>query len=331
VQEVQISLYSPRAEVHDWVTGVKGSFEKTVAGARYLIEAGVAVVLKTPLMSVNTDEYDEYIRFVTALGADFSLDPHLSTREDGDRTPVSLGLRPEEYLRIRRDPRLSPRKLGKLPPQRSPDTRPCGACSGNIHIEADGEIRPCTQLAVPTGHALREGVRAAWRDNDAAQKIRELTWKDLHGCRECDLRDYCQRCFADAQREGADALGPYASACRRARLEYAVVHGHEPIIEAQPGRDPELGPYRSLEEPKFLAVADVLTHADRMLADNYPWIRPSREPNCRPVTPARPGGLVQLRRPGKRTARLERVPAPPGVNSEVQSVSAAHGRSRFKG
>ena len=34
VQEVQISLYSTRAEVHDWVTRVPGSWQKTVAATR---------------------------------------------------------------------------------------------------------------------------------------------------------------------------------------------------------------------------------------------------------------------------------------------------------
>src|SRR5690606_1736220 len=56
VQEVQISLYSHRAEVHDGVTRVPGSFERVVAAARHLRAAGVQVLLKSPLMSLNAPE-----------------------------------------------------------------------------------------------------------------------------------------------------------------------------------------------------------------------------------------------------------------------------------
>ena len=59
VQEVQISLYSSHANVHDWVTNVPGSWEKTTAAARYLVDAGVKVVLKTPVMRINEDDTDD--------------------------------------------------------------------------------------------------------------------------------------------------------------------------------------------------------------------------------------------------------------------------------
>lgn len=274
VQEVQISLYSHRAEVHDAITRVPGSWERTVAGARYLMEAGCKVVLKSPMMPVNADEVDEYIDFVSGLGADYMLDPHIDPREDGDRSIERLRIDDATFLRARKNPRLKPdvyRRKGN----RALDSGVCGACSGLVHVEANGEMRPCTQLSVPVGNAT-EGVREAWNANAEGLAIRSFTWGDLHGCRECDLRAYCSRCFANAQVEGGDALGPYESACHGAKLHYELVHGGAPRIDPAPelGRDGMVGPYREAADGGFRCIDDVVTEADRARARRHGWIRP---------------------------------------------------------
>jgi radical SAM protein with 4Fe4S-binding SPASM domain len=274
VQEVQISLYSHRAEVHDAITRVPGSWERTVSGARHLMDAGCKVVLKSPLMSVNAGEVDAYIDFVSRLGADYMMDPHIDPREDGDRETEALRIDDATYLRARRNPRLTTAVAkkgdGKL------DRSLCGACSGNVHVEANGEMRPCTQLTVPVGNAL-EGVREAWERNADGAAIRSLTWAEVHGCRECDLRPYCSRCFANAQVEAGDALGPYENACHRAKLQYELVHGSAPRIEPAPElrRDGTIGPYREGADGGFRCIEDVVTEADRARARRYGWIRPA--------------------------------------------------------
>ncbi len=319
VQEVQISLYSHRAEVHDWVTRVPGSWQKTVDGAKALIARGVHVVLKSPLMSFNADEYREYIDFVTSVGADFSLDPQLDYREDGDRSTQRLQMDDRTYLKVLSDPILGRERSGT--PKKSLDRSVCGACSGNVHIEANGEMRPCTLLNVPVGNAVEDGVRKAWTENADAAMIRELTWRDLHGCRDCDLQPYCGRCFANAQTETGDATAPYASACARAKLGWERAHGAPPEVQATAGRDPKVGPYREVEPGVFRTMVDVRTAEDEERAGAFGWVR--REPGEQVSGETiRPGGLVQIRRPGAKRARTERVPG-----SDRQGPSTATSRS----
>ncbi|MFW5920807.1 MAG: radical SAM protein [Polyangiales bacterium] len=309
VQEVQISLYSHRAEMHDWVTRVPGSWEKTVAGIRYLREEGVAVVVKSPLMSFNAGEYGEWIDFVVGLGADYMLDPHVDPRENEDRDTEALRVDEATLLRIQDDERLG-RAAGGPPPEKDLDKSLCGACSGNVHIEANGEMRPCTQLTVPVGNALTDGVQRAWKENREARTMRHLTWREVHGCRDCDLQPYCHRCFANAYTEGGDALGPYMSACHKARLQYRHVHGVDPSVDpGDTGRDPRLGPYREVARGKLFAIADVETEADRERARAHDWIRrPGGAAPGASDDSAQPGQLVQIRRPGRRKAKQERVP-----------------------
>ncbi|HJL19551.1 MAG TPA: radical SAM protein [Sandaracinaceae bacterium LLY-WYZ-13_1] len=308
VQEVQISLYSHRAEVHDAVTRVPGSWKKTVDGARYLIEAGVAVVLKSPVMKMNAADVDAYVDFVSSLGADYMLDPQVDAREDGDRSPEALRVDDEEYLRLKRNPRISA-AAGMDPGIRELDSSPCGACSGNVHIEANGEIRPCTSLGVPVGHALEDGVRQAYERNPEALTIRSLTWGDLHGCRECDLRHYCGRCYANARDEAGDALGPYPGACHRAKLEYELSHGVAPAIAAAPelGRDGSLGPYRRTSEHAFRCIEDVVTEEDHARYRRHPWMR-------------EPQRLVQIRRRGAKDENDSDVRPVGGARERVSGV-----------
>lgn len=300
VQEVQISVYSHRAEVHDHVTGVPGSWDKTIAAVRNLREAGVAVVVKTPMMQLNASETDEYIDFAKSLGADYMMDPHMDPREDGDRSPEALRIDPETFIRARHDPRLGGAREKKPVAPRDPSGSVCGACSGNVHIEANGELRPCTQLTVPVGHALRDGVREAYEENPDALAIRNLAWRDLHGCRDCALAASCGRCYANALSEVGDALGPYKTACARALLNWQIAHGRAPRVlsPTEPDRQEGLGPFRETEPGVFAHATDVLTNEDVERRRAHGWITA--------VPSAPPAPLVQLRRPkrGKKSAAL---------------------------
>ncbi|MDH5493009.1 MAG: radical SAM protein, partial [Myxococcales bacterium] len=166
VQSVELSLYSHRPEVHDRITRVPGSFERTVSAARWLIAEGVHVVLKAPLMKPNASDYEAYIDWVEALGADYVLDPHLDPREDGSLEPTALRVDDRSYVRLRSDARLvEPSEPTPAPRAPELERSVCGACSGFVHVEADGELRPCTQLQIPVGHALREGIQKAHESN----------------------------------------------------------------------------------------------------------------------------------------------------------------------
>jgi radical SAM protein with 4Fe4S-binding SPASM domain len=307
VQEVQISLYSQRAEVHDAVTRVPGSFEKVVAATRALHAAGVRVLLKTPMLKQNSAEFREYADFVASLGADYALDPNLSPREDGDLGPTRFAAGKAELFAVRRDARFASAK--KMPLREPGRKDPCGACKSNVHIEPNGELRPCTQWAIPTGNSL-QGLREAWENDPTAAAIRSLGWNDLPACRVCDLREYCQRCFAKSEQYTGSALAPYEKACRGARWRYELHHGIEPEIDAAEGHCPSvpLGPFRSAGEHRFLvdpSNSDTSSHAAPHVDRSWlPGDVRRTEPTSSSV-----GQLVQIRR--HKSAPLTPATLPP--------------------
>jgi radical SAM protein with 4Fe4S-binding SPASM domain len=294
VQEVQISLYSHQAAVHDAVTRVPGSFDKVVAATRHLRAASVKVLLKSPLMQQNSATFREYVDFVLSLGADYAMDLTMSPREDGNSAPLAFAAGKADVFAVTRDHRFSSaREVTVRPPMRK---HPCGACRANVHIEPNGELRPCTQWNIATGDT-RQGVTRAWQDSPTANIIRELTWDSLPGCRNCDLREYCVRCFAKAEQYVGNALLPYARACRSARWRYELHQGIAPEIDSEQGSCPAspIGPFRAAGEHRFVVEpgsadtrSQVAPDVDRSWLDDV--LGTVRH------TPQGAGQLVQIRR-----------------------------------
>jgi radical SAM protein with 4Fe4S-binding SPASM domain len=277
---------------------------------RHLVAERVGVTIKTPIMSVNEHELDDYARFAGELGAAYSLSPgELMPREGGDRSPQIFT--PSEAVEIDLQRRLGtddePDWTAAAMSQSTLALPPCTA-GHDIHIEPNGELRPCTMLDVHLGDAVRDGVAHARTSNAAGLALRSMTWAQLHGCRDCDLRPTCAHCYASALASVADALGPYPGGCRAARLGYEARSGAALRIVSAPGRDPLLGPYRLIERGVIETSDDIITPEDDALAVRLGWARQAGGGSAAPELAARPGELIQIRRPGRKTPRLERVP-----------------------
>lgn len=327
VHVVEISLYSHRAEVHDFVTGVPGSFDKTVAGVRHLVTEGVDVHVKTPIMTVNEHELDAYIEFAQRLGATYAFDvQELMPREAESRMPEMFSRDPSTYQRVKSDPRLHPSASAAGPvPDRPLTDRLCGA-GGYLLVEPNGEVRPCTMLHVDFGNA-KAGV-SGYADSEAYKHMRALRWRDVHGCRDCDLRAYCGRCHARSLSEVGDALAPYPSACAKALSNYARRHGTSPEITTRDGATAELGPYRTIGDNTFERIADTITPDDDSLAERLGWARRQGGGLEAPAGRALPGELVQIRRPGRNRPRLERVPSAGAARATTFAITESDRTSR---
>jgi radical SAM protein with 4Fe4S-binding SPASM domain len=311
VMEVEISVYSPRAEVHDFITGVPGSFDKTVRGIRYLRERDMSVTIKSPVMSVNQRDLQGYPAFAESLGVNYRFDTGgIAPREGFDRAPQALNPEPTQASQLEREigePVYAEQAASAA--GSSPATRQICGAAASLHVEPNGEMRPCTLLEVDLGN-LRGASPSQIFESDKARAMRELQWGDLQGCRVCELARGCSRCHAVALAETGEALGPYPSACAAARgtLEAEAVRAGGVRFVASGSRAITLGPYRLVAPGVYEAFDDPRTADDDALAARLGWSRRSEGGNRAPDLAIRPGELVQIRRPGRKAGKLERVP-----------------------
>jgi len=73
VHYVEISLDGASPEVHDNFRGVPGSWERSVAGIRHLIDEGVTVGVATTATKSNINEIHKIIDLTEQLGADYFI------------------------------------------------------------------------------------------------------------------------------------------------------------------------------------------------------------------------------------------------------------------
>ena len=301
VWRVEISLYSQRDVEHDAVTRVPGSWSKTTQGVRWLRAAGVNVILKFTPTAHSTASAADVAVLARELDAQLFVGELVHAGEAGRSEPTDARRTPAQAV-----------SGGAAPSSELTNPlhgKPCGA-GGQLTVRSDGQVQPCSQLQVSMGQITEGGANLdEMAMSEVARFFREVTWADFPGCRECDLRVHCRRCYASAVAEVGDMLAPYRGACELALARYRKFSGKAGLVAASNDgavdRDAgvALGPYR-LDSAGNVQPAKALHSAyDQALVDRYPWLRQSQETLQSAACGADPAqqqrGLIQLRRAKK--------------------------------
>ncbi len=282
LHEVHVSLYSTLPEEHDAVTRVPGSWARTMRGVKALRARGVRVILKCPMVALCPEGAAGVKALALSLGCGYAGGTDLTAMEDGNLKPLGLAA---DAAQLQKAGLLK----GWLPAEDEAARQltrlghaACGVGATGLVVLPNGDVLPCTDTPVVMGNLATQRLGALLASAPEVPLFRGLTLGDVHGCRDCALLTACKRCHATALHEGGDYLGPYPSACARARARYAAgleveaVEVLAPAPGCAPDRAPTVGPY-AIEAPgRLRPVPDVITAADEALAAQFPWIRPGR-------------------------------------------------------
>jgi len=215
---VEISLYG-REAAHDKVTGVKGSFSRTVAAVNMLNEYGIHLTIKCPLMKMNFAQRKWMLSFAEKLGAQLRFDATIAPKDNGDKSVLKYRLSGRQMSRLFSDPEIS----GEPPAADGDPDFTCSAGRNMVTIGFDGEVYPCLQLRTPLGNVKKQVFSKIWSDgNPGLSAFRKLSIKDFPKCLNCDLALICRRCPGIALLEDKTLTGPSAIACKIARIEGSI-------------------------------------------------------------------------------------------------------------
>jgi AdoMet-dependent heme synthase len=237
VRRVQISVYSDIPEVHDAITKVPGSLQRTLAAIPLLLEHGLQVKLACPLMQENLLAYRGVMALAEKIGIPYVLDLTITPMMDGTKGPLAHRIPVSSLLPVMRDPTLhackpqpsaeATRAMLRYPAaigsavssgieSAAYDDLPCSAGHNSCYISPYGDVFPCVQLPQAAGNLRRERFSDIWYHAPQLERLRGIRESQLPVCSRCEIRSYCERCPGLALMEGGDLLGAYERACELA-------------------------------------------------------------------------------------------------------------------
>jgi len=219
VAEVQISVYSHRAGVHDAITKLPGSWKRTIAAIRFLRSQGLKVTIANVLMTANWFDYSGVILLAEELGVAYTVDPTITPKIDGDSSILKLRVDGSELNRLFHDPNLvgDVQQFCAPPPPPGEDVMegyPCSAGHTSCYISPYGDVFPCVQFPLPSGNVRKQRFIDIWRDSVQLRQVRSIRAKDLLTCSSCAHVGTCTRCPGLAYMEGT-MLGPSTADCQK--------------------------------------------------------------------------------------------------------------------
>lgn len=218
---VSYSLYGGTKAVHDAVTGVPGSFDKTIKSIMMTKCAGIDTYIKTVVIKENADDLAPLLKLAERIGVDVNpsytiFDSYggkykgahmLDTEKDYINVmKICRRYAPEDNIRGRRDIK------GKV----------CRAGLSSLSMDPYGNVYVCISLRRSIGNIRNKSIREIWQHSEYLSKIRSLRFCDLcHKSAECLYKDNCSICFA---RIDLDNIKIPDDICMRARAAWYTQH-----------------------------------------------------------------------------------------------------------
>jgi SynChlorMet cassette radical SAM/SPASM protein ScmF len=208
---VSVSMDGADPETHEWIRGVKGSFEATLEGIRNLVSYNIHPQIIMTVMNRNKDQMEAMVRLAESLSAESVkynvLQPTArgeKMHEQGETLPINelievgkwveTTLAPSSKLRVVYDHPVAFRPLSRM----FGEGGGCSVCGifGIIGVLADGSYALCgIGESVPElifGHASKDRLEDVWDNSPVLKDIRTGLPERLEGiCGDCLLKNRC--------------------------------------------------------------------------------------------------------------------------------------------
>jgi len=227
INEVHVSIYSRHPELHDRMTQVPGSWERSLNAIRLLRSRGQNVIIVHIATRLNADDHPAVQALANELGAGFRIDATITPKLDGDRSTLALNVPHAELVRIMTSPGYAGNAEQYCVPSEAPDAAAlneplCSAGHTHCYIAPDGGVFPCVQLPVWCGSVGRQRFIEIWRDSPQMKDVRSTRLGDLPACSRCSHAASCSRCPGLAFMAG-DIRGPSVQDCENSYARTGVV------------------------------------------------------------------------------------------------------------
>lgn len=187
---IATTIYADNETVHDQITVNPGSFVKTMAAIRKILDAGIPLRIASIIMKPNEKEADGIMALCQQLGVEAA--PPDVIRPTGRGADTELA--PENY---RKPPIKPPFYTTEETFFRAPFCHNC--LSGKLAVTANGDVYPCIfARGNPCGNILTAPLSEVLQ-GVALQTCWQTTKDKIEKCRDCEYRYACPDCRPLAQ------------------------------------------------------------------------------------------------------------------------------------
>ena len=217
LRTAQVSVESPREQVHDHLTRRPGSWRQTLEGIRAMREAGISVQTNTTVTAVTAADAPSMPAFLKSLGVGrFAMNLYIPGAHEGHAAedsaanhPGESALKDELFLPYSRagavidNVREAARREGLVFFWYSPiphchyntiarglGNKSCAAMDGLLSVSPPGDVLPCSSYPLSMGSLLETGFRQIWF-SERAQFFKNKRYAPPE-CKGCDSFTACQ-------------------------------------------------------------------------------------------------------------------------------------------
>ena len=207
---VQTSLYSVDPVIHDSITKLKGSFEKTKNGILQLLSAGIPVQISCPIMKLNKDTFRDVIIWGRELNIAVAVEPVIFASYDHTGSNLSNRLSLEEledaleqefsegYAKILQEAAKEKESFTEESPI-------CSVCRYSFCVSVEGNVFPCAGWQTNIiGDLKRQTVEEIWINSKKIKELRKIKRKEFVKCVSCKDKEYCTVCMMRNANENSE-------------------------------------------------------------------------------------------------------------------------------
>lgn len=216
--KARISLYSMKPEIHDQITKIPGSFERTLRGIRLFQEAGVRLYINIPVMTINYVGYRDVASFCDSNHFERNLDPVVQPTRDLRDRKMSLQLNYEQAKDV----------TGF---QQSADVLVANVKDGDVvcnagadpSIDARLNVYPCPGLRKSLGDLHTATLEALTMGHPLLAELQSLNLTKLDSCQACEYLNGCYRCHGHGYQDEGSIYGCSSSDKRQAKIRQQIM------------------------------------------------------------------------------------------------------------
>ena len=195
LDNLQVTFYSCDEDIHNRLVGAP-NYQKTLAGIKNALAAGINMSINTPICRLNKD-YKKTLEFLHDLGITYvTCSGLILTGNAREKESEDLRIEGEElYGSLKEaveyayanDMEISFTSPGLVSQDRLSqmglDIPSCGACLSNMAVTPSGNVVPCQSWLSdePLGNILTDKWKKIWNDS-RCRKIRENSAKEEQNC-----------------------------------------------------------------------------------------------------------------------------------------------------